>query len=159
MSLRARRIAIGAAAALALACPALHAQEALALRACIDALRVELPRHPQVRPITFDTHTREVLDIRPLIRSAADNQPEFKLAIWDYIARLVDAQRIDDGRRVPQEQAAVLAAIAAREGVDAATVVAVFGVETDFGRVAGRHRVVDATLSRACLDLKNKERK
>ena len=159
MNLRERVVAIGSAVALALACSLLRAQEPLALSGCIDALRAELPLHPQVRPATFETHTRDVLDMRGVVRTAADSQPEFKLAIWDYIGRLVDAQRIDDGRRVLDEQSAVLPAIAARRGVDAATVVAVFGVETDYGHVVGRHRVIDATLSRACLDLKNKERK
>jgi len=52
-----------------------------------------------------------------------------------------------------------LDAIEKRHGVDAATLVAVFGVETDYGRVANPHPVVDATLSRACLNLKSADRK
>jgi glucose-6-phosphate 1-epimerase len=94
-----------------------------------------------------------------VIRAATESQPEFKLAVWDYIARLVDDQRIADGRGVLAAQAVPLQAIAARRGVDAATAVAVFGVETDYGHVSGRYRVVDATLSRACLAPANKERK
>ena len=34
-----------------------------------------------------------------------------------------------------------------------------FGVETDYGRAGGSVPVVDATLSRACLNLKSTERK
>ena len=45
-----------------------------------------------------------------------------------------------------------------RRGVDAAIAVAVFGVETDYGQFEGRYPVVEATLSRACLDLNSKER-
>jgi membrane-bound lytic murein transglycosylase B len=159
MNLRTRVVAICGAAVLALVSTQVRPQQPFTLPACIDALRGELALHPQVRPATFETHTREVRDIRALIRAATDSQPEFKLAIWDYIARLVDAQRIADGQRVLEEQASVLPSIVARGGVDGATMVAVFGVETDYGRVAGRHRVIDATLSRACLDMKNKERK
>lgn len=127
--------------------------------ACIDALRRERPQHAQVRAESFDKYTRDAQDLRPIIEAATENQPEFKLPIWDYTARLVDAQRIADGRGVLASRAAPLQAIASAHGVDAATIVAVFGVETDYGRVEGRHRVVDATLSRACLDLASKERK
>jgi len=133
--------------------------EPLPFAACIDSLRRELPMHPQVRAETFEAQTREVQDLRPVIRAATETQPEFKLAVWDYIAKLVDTQRIADGKVVLAAQAVPLQAIAARRGVDAATAVAVFGVETDYGKVEGRYPVVDATLSRACLDLGSKERK
>ena len=134
--------------------------------ACIEALRRERsqyqpagPQSPPLRSDTFETHVRTAVDMRATIRAASESQPEFKLPIWDYIARLVDAQRITEGQAVLRAQATPLQAIAARHGVDAATAVAVFGVETNYGQVEGRHRVVDATLSRACLNLKNDERK
>ena len=133
--------------------------ELVPLATCIDSLRRELPLHPTVRAETFDSHTRDVQDLRAVIRNATETQPEFKLAVWDYIAQLVDSQRIADGQSVLAAQAAPLQAIAARRGVDAATAVAVFGVETDYGKVEGRYPVVDATLSRACLELNSKERK
>ena len=152
-------IVIAITAVLTLAGTPAHAQDTSAFEACIEALRRELPRHPEVRAETFATHTRDVQDLRPVIRAASDNQPEFKLPIWDYIARLVDAQRIADGKEVLAAQSKALQAITLRRGVDGATVVAVFGVETDYGKVEGRHRVIDATLSRACLDLTSKERK
>jgi membrane-bound lytic murein transglycosylase B len=69
------------------------------------------------------------------------------------------AQREADGPEVLLREQKALAAIEMRRGVDPYAVVAVFGVETDFGRVKGRYPVVDATLSRACLDLGNRERK
>jgi lytic murein transglycosylase len=140
------------------ACPA-RAQDDEALGACVDVLRQDLPQHPEVRPETFDTLTRDATDLRPVIRAATQNQPEFQLAIWDYIARLVDRQRIAAGKDVLAAQAAALNVIDARHGVDSATIVAVFGVETDYGKVSGRYPVVDATLSRACLDLSSAERK
>jgi lytic murein transglycosylase len=139
--------------------PADTVANAASFQACVDALRRERPQHPEVRAETFDQYTRGVTDIRPVIQAATESQPEFKLAIWDYVARLVDEDRIAQGKEILQTQAAPLRAIAARRGVDPATAVAVFGVETDYGRVGGRYRVVDATLSRACLDLKSKERK
>lgn len=129
------------------------------LPSCVAALRQELRAHPEVSAQTFDTYTREVQDLRPLIDKATRAQPEFQIPIWDYLARRVDAQRVADGRELLRQHAAALDAIARREGVDAATTVAVLGIETDYGRVAGRYPVVDATLSRACLNLSSAERK
>jgi len=136
-----------------------NAQAESGLAACVAQLRRELPQHAEIRVETFDAHTRQVDDLRPVIEAASRSQPEFELAIWDYVARLADAQREADGREVLLREAKALAAIESRHGVDAATVVAVFGVETDYGRVKGRYPVVDATLSRACLDLGSRERK
>ncbi len=148
------------AAGLVLSCATVRAQDAASFASCIETLRRDLAEaRPPVRAESFERYTREVQDLRLVISAATVSQPEFKLPIWDYIARLVDLQRIADGKAVLAAQAAALQAIAARRGVDAATVVAVFGVETDYGRVEGKHRVVDATLSRACLDLQSKERK
>jgi lytic murein transglycosylase len=129
------------------------------LATCIATLREELPSHPQVLPQTFDTYTREVQDLRPLIDNATHAQPEFQLQIWDYLARRTDAQRVAQGRELMQREAAALRDIERRHGVDGASAVAVFGVETDYGRVSGAWPVVDATLSRACLNLKSAERK
>lgn len=135
------------------------ARDPAELKACIATLRGELGAHPQVTRETFDTYTRGVQDLRGPIDTATRTQPEFKLAIWDYVARLADDQRAADGRLILQRETTALAAIERRHGVDAATAVAVFGVETDYGRVAGKYPVVDATLSRACLNLDSKERK
>jgi len=126
---------------------------------CIAALRKELPAHREVSVQTFDTYTREPRDLRPLIDNATRAQPEFQLPIWDYLARRTDAQRVAQGRELMEREAAELGAIERRQQVDAATAVAVFGVETDYGRVSGAYPVVDATLSRACLNLNSSERK
>ena len=148
-----------AAAALAAAPGAAVAQEAQPLSACVATLRKDLRAHPEVSAQTFDTYTRDVQDLRPVIESASQAQPEFVLPIWDYLARRVDAQRIAEGRALMQQQAAALADIARRHRVDPATTVAVLGIETNYGSVAGRYPVVDATLSRACLNLGSSERK
>lgn len=135
------------------------AQDAQPLSACIATLRQELPAHRDVSPQTFDAHTRAAQDLRPVIEAATRAQPEFRIAIWDYLARRVDAQRIEEGRELLRQEAAALDAIERRHGVDPATTVAVLGVETDYGRFVGRYPVVDATLSRACLNLASRERK
>ena len=153
-----------AAASLLLAAggSALAAEEDTAadsLAPCVDALRKRLPEAPDVSARTFEQYTRTAQDLRPVIEAATASQPEFQIPIWDYLTRRVDAERIADGRALLASQAAALSAIEKRHGVDAATAVAVFGIETDYGRVQGRYPVVDATLSRACLNLDSAERR
>jgi lytic murein transglycosylase len=152
-------LACGAAAVLAASPGGAVAQEAQPLSACIASLRKELRAHPEVSAQTFDTYTREVQDLRPVIESASQAQPEFVIPIWDYLARRVDAQRIAEGRDLMRQQGDALADIARRHRVDPATTVAVLGIETNYGSVSGRYPVVDATLSRACLNLNSSERK
>ena len=152
-----RRLALGAGCLLSSV--SAHPQPAPDFDSCVHSLRAQLPKQPPVSVETFDRYTRGAEDLRPLIDRSTATQPEFKLPVWDYLARLVDAQREADGRAVLDREAVALAAIERRHAVDAATAVAVFGVETDYGRVPGRYPVVDATLSRACLNLASRERK
>ena len=80
-----------------------------------------------------------------------DYQPEFKLAIWDYLAGLVDDERIADGRAMLQRHAATLQQVAAAYGVDPATVVAVWGVESNYGRITGKYPLVSALGTLSCF--------
>lgn len=84
------------------------------------------------------------------VLESLDFQPEFRTPIWDYLAGLVDAQRVDDGRAMLERWRDALAAIEARHGVDAATVVAVWGVESDFGRSVGRKGIVRSLATLSC---------
>lgn len=79
-----------------------------------------------------------------------DNQPEFKTPIWDYLAALVDEQRIADGRARLAEWSGTLADIDRRFGVDAATVVAVWGVESNFGSLLGGRPIIASLAALAC---------
>ncbi len=77
-------------------------------------------------------------------------QPEFKTPIWDYLAALVDDQRIADGRAMLARWRPVLDAVEARFGVDRHVVVAVWGVESDFGKSVGKHPLVQSLATLAC---------
>src|SRR5882672_2021791 len=137
------------------------AQPAETFADCVSALRQELPAFSKLdlKPETFDAYALHAQDLRPIIDNATKSQPEFQVPIWDYLARRTDEQRVAQGRDLMTGESAALESIANRQGVDAATTVAVFGVETDYGRVKGSFPVIDATLSRACLNLKSTERK
>jgi len=80
-----------------------------------------------------------------------NQQPEFTTPIWDYLAALVDQQRVDDGRAMLVEHAATLARAEAEYGVDPATVVAVWGVESDYGRSFGKRPLLTSLSTLSCF--------
>lgn len=80
-----------------------------------------------------------------------DAQPEFTTPIWDYLAALVDTPRIDDGRAMLAAHAELLAQVSRQYGVDAATIVAVWGVESDYGRSFGKRPLLQSLATLACF--------
>ena len=78
-------------------------------------------------------------------------QPEFKLPIWDYLSGLVDEERVSDGMAGLSQHADLLQKIQAQYGVDPATVVAVWGVESNFGRITGKYPLVQALGTLSCF--------
>ncbi|MGB3872346.1 MAG: lytic murein transglycosylase [Stenotrophomonas sp.] len=86
----------------------------------------------------------------PSVLTLLDAQPEFTTPVWDYLAALVDEQRIADGRAMLVAHRELLARLAGQYGVDPATVVAVWGVESDYGRVTGKRPLLQSLATLAC---------
>ncbi len=139
--------AIGAAPASAQPVPS-AAREAAAFDACLVRLRADAAARGI--PATAAERHLAGLERDPSVLESLDFQPEFKVPIWDYLAGLVDAQRVDDGRAMLEQWREALARIEARHGVDAATVVAVWGVESDYGRSTGRKGIVRSLATLSC---------
>lgn len=99
---------------------------------------------------TFDTATAGVEPDQSVL-DAMDNQPEFKTPIWDYLAVLVDEQRIAEGRAKLAEWEAVLARAEETFGVDRHTTVAVWGVESNFGKQLGGRPLVRSLATVSCF--------
>ena len=70
------------------------------------------------------------------------NQPESKLALNEYISRIISEKRITKGRRKLCEHGNLLARISERHGVESRVLVALWGIETDFGRGTGKFPVI-----------------
>lgn len=98
---------------------------------------------------TFDRVTRG-LEPNPDVLAMAQVQPEFKTPIWDYLAGLVDDERVSDGRAMMSRWSQALALAESRYGVDQATITAVWGVESDFGRSFGTRPVVQSLATLSC---------
>jgi lytic murein transglycosylase len=98
---------------------------------------------------TFDKVTRGLAP-NPDVLAMAEVQPEFKTPIWDYLAGLVDDERVRDGQAMMARYGQALALAQSRFGVDPATVTAVWGVESDYGRSFGTRPVVQSLATLAC---------
>ncbi|GAA4857320.1 lytic murein transglycosylase [Luteimonas vadosa] len=118
-------------------------------RRCRDGLRGQAVQ-AGVSPPTFDSLLATIepdLSVLPLL----DAQPEFTTPIWDYLAALVDQERIDDGKAMLREHAEVLERIGNEYGVDPETVVAVWGVESDYGKTFGKRPLLQSLATLSCF--------
>jgi len=135
--------------ALALTCFALSSAQANEFRDCLAQVRAQAVGQG-ITPQTFDAATTS-LEPDPSVLEAMQYQPEFKTPIWDYLAGLVDDQRVTDGRARIEEWASVLTAAEAKFHVDRHTIVAVWGVESDFGRVMGTRALLRSLSTVSCF--------
>src|SRR5215470_12657617 len=103
---------------------------------CVAGIRASAAQKG-VSASTFDRVMSNVTP-DPKVVEAMESQPEFKTPIWDYMAFLVDQKRVDDGRQMMARHAAALSSAEARYGVDRYAIAAVWGVESDYGQLAGR---------------------
>ncbi len=143
----AAKLACAISLAIAASAAQAHAQDPFTR--CLASLRT-MRAARAVRPETWD---RLVTPLRPdsSVLAALNAQPEFTLPVWDYFAIMVDAERITDGQRLLHEHASLLARIADRYGVDAATVVAIWGIESDFGANLGDLPVLRSLATLSCI--------
>ncbi|KUL95486.1 lytic transglycosylase [Bosea sp. WAO] len=116
---------------------------------CVAGLRSDAAAKG-VSGATFDRAMAGVTPDMKIIE-AMNNQPEFKTPIWDYLGTLVDDEKVAEGRAMLRQHASTLAAAESRFGVDRHTIVAVWGVESDFGKAKGRWPLVQALATGACL--------
>jgi lytic murein transglycosylase len=77
-------------------------------------------------------------------------QPEFKTPIWDYMAALVDDERVADGKKAMAEHAAALKLAESKFGVDRHVIAAFWGVESNFGESSGDRPLVRSLSTLAC---------
>ena len=138
------------AAPLCVALLALPAQAQNAdFAACLNGLRVPA----RAAGVLGDTFTRHTKGLAPDMRviDKLNFQPEFSTPIWDYLAGLVDDERVAEGQALLKRHAETLARVQRRYGVDSATVVAVWGVESNYGQTFGKYPLVQALGTLSCF--------
>jgi membrane-bound lytic murein transglycosylase B len=83
-------------------------------------------------------------EAQPKIIDAMDRPAEKTLQWWEYRARMLTPLRIDGGVQLWHEHKELLDQVAIEYQVPPEYLLAVLGVETQYGRMTGRYRVVDA---------------
>lgn len=116
---------------------------------CLDGLK-NSSTFRGVSSQTFETYRPSQPD--PTVIRSLNYQPEFKKDVWDYLASLVDSERVEDGIRAKHEQADVLRRIESRYGVKAEHVLGVWGVESNFGQTLGKKNLFDSLATLSCFD-------
>lgn len=96
-----------------------------------------------VKPATLDAALAGVTHIDRVIELDR-KQPEFSLSFDTYLERIVTPARIAEGKRKLEENRALLTAIEQRFGVQPRFVVALWGIETGFGRNTGGMSVISS---------------
>jgi membrane-bound lytic murein transglycosylase B len=138
----------------------------LALLAC--AVAVAEPANPPALAARFDLHRPEIVafidevtqreglkrkDVQRLLKEARPqpkiiemmNRPMEKVAPWwEYREHFVTPERVSDGAQFWTDHRVSLERVAATYQVPPEYVVAILGVETRYGRITGRYRVLDA---------------
>lgn len=77
------------------------------------------------------------------------SQPEFKLTFQQYLDRMVSGKTVRDGRQMYREHRDLLNGISDQYGVEPQYIVALWGMETRYGKITGGYPVIDvlATLA------------
>ena len=106
-----------------------------------------------VSPATVDRAFRNVrLDTEAIAKS--QTQLEFKLTIAQYVDTQVSDTRIAAGKQNYAQWNDLLARIERAYGVDRYAVLAVWGMETNYGASMGGHNVIEALATLACCQPK-----
>jgi lytic murein transglycosylase len=116
---------------------------------CVASLRAEAAREG-VAGGTFDAAFAGIQP-DPKVLDLEKDQPEFKTPIWDYLAGLVDDERVADGKARLSQNGQTFATAEQRFGVSRYIIAAIWGVETDYGRQMGKRPLIQSLSTLTCL--------
>ena len=86
----------------------------------------------------------ETVKENPAITVKQAKQPEFVTPVWTYLSKVVSDDRIARGQQQYAANRMVIDTTARQYGVDSATLMGIWGIETDFGRSFGDVNVFEA---------------
>ena len=89
------------------------------------------------------------VELREKIVKYDRNQPEFKLTYDRYMRNVVPASRVEKGKRLWDENKVLIDEIGAKYGVQPRYIVALWGIESSFGKHTGGFSVINALATMA----------
>jgi len=98
---------------------------------------------------TYDRYTQNLTPDYSVI-DKLNYQPEFSTPIWDYLSGLVDEERVELGKQKLAQYRDVLNRASQTYGVPPETIVAVWGVESNFGDISGKYPLLQALGTLSC---------
>jgi lytic murein transglycosylase len=111
------------------------------LRASRSGQRISAAAWSQLDGVTVDTTVLRLLDA----------QPEVRLTFWDYLAVMVDDERVTDGRAAMARNRTTIDSLTARSTVPVNVLAAIWGVESNFGTGIGGYDVLRSLSTLACV--------
>lgn len=111
----------------------------------------QIKQQARAQGISEKTINEALNGIKPIDRviELDKKQPEWKKTFVQYREMIVNQNRINKGRRLIRENEAALNEIEAQYGVPKQFIVALWGIETNFGSNTGGFKVVDAVATLA----------
>ena len=108
----------------------------------LETLKIEA----RSKGISQSTIESSLSGIKPIPRviELDRKQPEFTLTFKEYLRRVVSDRRIRIGKAKLVEHEKLLAEISIKYGVQPRYIVALWGIETDFGRITGGFPVISS---------------
>ena len=92
---------------------------------------------------TIDATVRNPKFIPSIVKSDK-NQAEFKLTLDSYLARVVNDKKITSGRHAHAKYPTMLSRVEKQYGVPAHVILAFWGLESNYGEIKSRHKLIDA---------------
>lgn len=80
----------------------------------------------------------------PSIVKSDKNQAEFKLTLDSYLARVVNNNKISSGRHARGKYPTMLSRVEKQYGVPSHVILAFWGMESNYGEIKARHKLIDA---------------
>ena len=108
----------------------------------LDKLKTEAKR----QGISHKTIDNSLIGIKPIPRviELDRKQPEFTLTFAEYLKRVVSDRRITIGKSKLKKHEELLKQLSLKYGVQSRYIVALWGIETDFGRITGGFPVISS---------------
>ena len=111
----------------------------------LDNFKIRAEKSSISRTTIDETLSR--VELIPRIIELDRNQPEFTLTLSQYLRNVVSKKRIKKGISKIRENWELLNIISNEYNVQPRFIVALWGIETDFGRVTGGFPVIDALVT------------
>ena len=96
-----------------------------------------------IAPATYD-RSMATASLNPRVQQLNLQQPEFVKPIWDYLDSAVSPDRVNHGQIMMAAEATTLANIEQRYGVGKEFLVAIWGIESNYGSAMGGFNMFDA---------------